>query len=167
MMKTVSINKSFNSTPKLNMENPLLRSGIALSGANLLAKGELDEQSDDGLVTAMEVSGMDLRNTDLVVLSACDTGVGETSKGQGVIGLRRAFQQAGARSLVMSLWKIPDKETKDLMIEFYNRLKTGKPKLTALREASLSAMQATKNKTGSTHPFYWGGFILVGDPGLN
>ena len=95
------------------MENPLLRSGIALSGANLLAKGELDEQSDDGLVTAMEVSRMDLRNTDLVVLSACDTGVGETSRGQGVIGLRRAFQQAGARSLVMSLWKIPDKETKD------------------------------------------------------
>lgn len=147
----------------IQLENPLLRSGIALAGANKQAHGK----TDDGLVTAMEVSGMDLRGTDLMVLSACDTGVGETRKGQGVIVLRRAFQQAGVHSLVMSLWKVPDDETKDLMVGFYKRLKTGIPKLSALREASLSVMQTLKEKTGSTHPFYWGAFILVGDPGGN
>ena len=160
--KTVFPNNPFNNFAKLNIENPLVRSGIALAGAN--AKGDLDERLDDGLATAMELSGMDLRGTDLVILSACDTGVGKNRKGQGVIGLRRAFQQAGARSLVMSLWKIPDEETKDLMVDFYNRLKNGKSKLTALREASLAVMRTTKDKTGSTNPFYWGGFILIGSP---
>lgn len=145
------------------LANPLLRSGIALAGANQKAR----ETSDDGLVTAMEVSGMNLHGTDLMVLSACDTGVGESRKGQGVIGLRRALQQAGVRSLVMSLWKALDNETKELMVGFYKRLKTGIPKLSALREASLSVMRTLKEKTGLTHPFYWGAFILVGDPGGN
>ena len=81
--------------------------------------------------------------------------------------MRRAFQQAGAKSLIMSLWQIPDEETKDLMVEFYKMLFDGKSKLNAIHDASLSIMESTRKKHQSTHPFYWSGFILIGDPGLN
>ena len=96
----------------------MLRSGIALAGANnALKSGEVEKS--DGIVTAEKILGLRLRGTDMVVLSACETGMGEVKTGEGVFGLRRAFTQAGTKSMVMSMWSVPDKETKELMVEFY------------------------------------------------
>jgi len=109
----------------IRIKNPLLRSGIALAGANNALKANETEKSD-GIFTAEKILGLKLRGTDMVVLSACDTGAGEVKTGEGVFGLRRAFTQAGTRSLVMSMWSVPDRETKDLMVNFYRNIITGK-----------------------------------------
>ena len=104
-------------TQRARIENPLLRSGIALAGANHALKSG-DRERSDGIVTAEKILGLRLRGTDMVVLSACETGMGEVKTGEGVFGLRRAFTQAGTRSLVMSMWSVPDKETTELMSRF-------------------------------------------------
>ena len=148
----------------MNIENPLLRSGLVLAGANRLGQTPLGEGADDGILTALEVSGMSLWGTDLVVLSACETGVGEALQGEGVFGLRRAFQLAGARTVVMSLWSVPDEETAGLMVDFYGRLKGGKGKSQALREAMLGQMRGRRERVGASHPYYWGAFVCVGEP---
>ncbi len=145
-------------------ENPLLRSGLALAGANTIGQKQDSTQTYDGIATAYEISGMNLQGTDLVVLSACETGLGDIQNGEGVFGLRRAFQLAGAQTVVMSLWKVPDNETKELMIDFYTRLKNGEGKSQALRHASLSMMRKQKAKYGSAHPYFWGAFICAGNP---
>ncbi|NNF57210.1 MAG: tetratricopeptide repeat protein [Rhodothermaceae bacterium] len=140
-------------------ENPLLRSGLALTGANRLG----DDNAvgvQDGIATAYELSGLDLRGTDLVVLSACETGLGEIQNGEGVLGLRRAFELAGAETVVMSLWKVPDVATKELMIAFYRALEAGTGKAEALHEAA----QAVRADPRWAHPYWWGAFILAGDP---
>ena len=142
------------------LENPLLRSGLALAGVNTwLQNRPFPTDAEDGILTAEDVSGMDLSNTELVVLSACETGLGMVLTGEGVFGLRRAFVLAGAQTLVMSLWKVPDEQTKELMVDFYNRLLSGKPRAEALREAQL----AMKEKY--PYPYYWGAFICQGNPG--
>ena len=142
-----------------NLKNPLLRSGLALAGANTWLKGQdPPEEAEDGLLTAEDVTGMDLLDTELVVLSACDTGLGDVHIGEGVMGLRRSFMLAGAKTLVMSLWKVPDKETRELMEEFYDRLLEGAPRAEALRQAQLSM------KAKHPNPYYWGAFICQGDP---
>ncbi|HEU4561517.1 MAG TPA: CHAT domain-containing tetratricopeptide repeat protein [Longimicrobium sp.] len=143
-------------------ENPLLRSLLALAGANTWLRGDdafLPGAAEDGLLTAEEVSGMDLLGTELVVLSACETGLGDVHTGEGVFGMRRAFVAAGARSLVMSLWKVPDEETCELMAGFYERLLAGEARADALRNAQLEMAERTGD------PFGWGAFILQGDPG--
>jgi len=142
------------------LENPLLRSGLALAGANTWLRGKkLPAQAEDGILTAEDISGMDLTATDLAVLSACETGLGQIEVGEGVFGLRRAFVLAGAKTLVMSLWKVPDQQTKELMVEFYRRLLKGQGRADALREAQL-AMKAKWH-----NPIFWGAFICQGDPG--
>ena len=123
---------------------------------------------EDGRLNIYEVYGLDLGRTDLVVLSACETGLGEVRMGEGVFGLRRAFHLAGARTVVMSLWKVPDEETSQLMLEFYKRAfalgKDGPDYSLALHEASLAMMKSRRAKNGAAHPFFWGSFIPVGVP---
>ena len=141
-----------------HVENPLLRSGLALAGANSwLAGASLPEDAEDGLLTAEDVSGLNLFGTELVVLSACETGLGQVQAGEGVFGLRRAFALAGASTVVMSLWQVPDQETVELMETFYKRLLAGDRPSHALRDAQL-AMRARQPM-----PFFWGAFICEGD----
>ena len=142
------------------IENPMLRSGLVLAGVNTWMKnGELPPEAEDGVLTAEDVTTLDLTNTNLVVLSACDTGLGDVKIGEGVFGLRRAFALAGAKTLVMSLWKVSDVCTQELMEDFYRRILAGTPKADALREAQL------KLREKYPHPRDWGAFICQGDPG--
>ncbi|MGA2401542.1 MAG: tetratricopeptide repeat protein [Syntrophobacteraceae bacterium] len=142
------------------MENPLLRSGLVLAGYNTWRRGKMPSlEAEDGILTAEDASGLDLLLTDLVVLSACQTGLGDIKAGEGVFGLRRAFLLAGAKTLLMSLWKIPDEETRMLMEGFYKRILEGRPRAEALREAQLEV------KAASPDPLFWGAFISQGDPG--
>lgn len=142
------------------MENPLLRSGLALAGANWKNKGFTPPpDAEDGLLTAEDVSGLDLLATELVVLSACETGLGEIHVGEGVFGLRRAFVLAGAKTLVMSLWKVPDEATCELMEDFYRRILAYEGRAEALRQAQLALKQKYPE------PYYWGAFICQGEPG--
>jgi CHAT domain-containing protein len=110
-------------------------------------------------MSALEASGLDLWGTKLVVLSACDTGVGEVKTGEGVYGLRRSFVEAGAESLVMSLWPVSDVFTRDLMISYYKNLKQGIGRGEALRQVQL----ATLKRPDRRHPFYWASFIQTGE----
>ncbi|HKX26875.1 MAG TPA: CHAT domain-containing protein, partial [Blastocatellia bacterium] len=137
-----------------HIKDPLLRSGLALSGANL---GK--SQGDDGVLTALEAAGLDLRGTKLVVLSACETGVGEIQNGEGVQGLRRALVLAGSESQVMSLWPVADQGSKELMIQYYRALRKGAGLSDGLRQVQLKML---KSKTRQ-HPFYWAAFIQSGE----
>jgi len=134
-------------------EHPLLRSGVALQGANLRSS-----ENEDGVLTALEVCGLDLEGTQLVVLSACETGLGDVQNGEGVLGLRRAFAMAGAETVVMSLWKVSDQATRDLMIAYYQRLKAGDGRAEALRQAQLEMLKRPEYN----HPYYWASFISSG-----
>jgi CHAT domain-containing protein/tetratricopeptide (TPR) repeat protein len=131
---------------------PLARSGLALAGANL-------RRSDgDGIVTGLEIAGLDLWGTRLVVLSACDTGVGEVKNGEGVFGLRRALVLAGAETTMLSLWPVSDAGTRDLMASFYGKLLTGTAQDDALRESQLEMLHNPKRR----HPFFWASFVQTG-----
>lgn len=144
-----------------DIENPMLRSGLALAGANSWLKNkDLPPDAEDGILTAEDVTGLDLTNTNMVVLSACETGIGEIKNGEGVYGLRRSFILAGARTLIMSMWKVPDIPTQLLMKEFYERIRSGMPKSEALRQAQI------KIREQFPHPGSWGAFICQGDPGI-
>ncbi len=134
------------------LDNPLLRSGLVLSGANVwLAGGTPPAEAEDGLLTAEDVACLDLAGTELVVLSACETGLGEIRRGEGVLGLRRAFVLAGARTVVMSLWKVPDLATAVLMERFYdNLLRRRMPRSEGLREAQLFLRDLTVGEIRQT-----------------
>ena len=149
--------------------NPLLRSGLALTGANLRPAQGKDGGRDgaggdggagnEGILTALEASNLDLWGTKLVTLSACDTGVGEIRNGEGVYGLRRAFFLAGAETLVMSLWPVSDYVTRELMTDYYAGLKQGLGRGDALRQSKLAMLA----RRGRQHPFYWASFIQAGE----
>ena len=136
------------------IENALLRSGLALAGANGKKGAE-----GEGILTALEASNLNLWGTKLVTLSACDTGMGEVKNGEGVFGLRRAFFLAGTESLVMSLWPVSDLVTRELMTQYYAGLKKGLGRSEALRHVQLTWLK----RTGRKHPFYWASFIQAGE----
>jgi CHAT domain-containing protein len=133
---------------------PMLASGLVLSGV----KNRLSGEKNDGVLTAMEVTGLDLWGTKLVVLSACETGLGWSLPGEGVFGLRRALALAGSESQVISLWKVDDQATGDLMADFYGRLLKGTGRTEALRQAQLDMLHDSKR----VHPYYWAAFIQSG-----
>ena len=137
-----------------NTENALLRSGLALAGFNPRQSG-----AEDGVLTALEAAGLNLRGTQLVVLSACETGIGDVANGEGVYGLRRAFVLAGAESQLISLWKVDDTGTKDLMVRYYDKLLAKQGRSDALRQIQLEFL---KNPTYQ-HPYFWAAFIPSGD----
>ncbi len=136
------------------VDNPLIRSGLALSGAN-----SWRSDKGSGILTALEASNLNLWGTKLVTLSACDTGVGDIENGEGVFGLRRAVFLAGAETLVMSLWPVSDYVTREMMTAYYRGLKQGRGRGDALRDAQLAMMGRPKRQ----HPFYWASFIQAGE----
>jgi CHAT domain-containing protein/Tfp pilus assembly protein PilF len=135
-------------------EDPMLRAGLALAGANRLESGD-----DDGILTALEASTLDLWGTQLVVLSACETGVGAIANGDGVYGLRRALVISGSETQVMSLWKIDDESTRKLMLDYYRRVLGGQGRIDAFRRAQLGML----GNPATRHPYYWAGFVAAGD----
>jgi CHAT domain-containing protein/Tfp pilus assembly protein PilF len=159
--------KSKNEHPESNqpsgLEDPMLRSGLFFAGANRHLTGHATPSDlDDGVLTAYEATQLNLQGTELVVLSACETGLGEVAAGEGVFGLRRALQVAGAESVLMSMWAVPDRETQELMTLFYTKWLAGKDKHEALREAQLEMRDRVKARYGKDLPQYWGAFVLVG-----
>lgn len=136
-------------------DNPLLRSGLVLTAGG--------PGNEDGLLTAEEVSALRLDSTELVVLSGCDTARGAAEAGEGLLGLRRAFQAAGARQVVSSLWPVDDAATRQWMLRFYQaRLQRGVGVVQAVRTASGAELRGRRAAAQSTHPFYWGGFVASG-----
>jgi CHAT domain-containing protein len=143
-------------------ENPLLLSGLALAGANQRTAARPDE--DDGILTAEEITAMNLSGVQWAVLSACDTGLGQIRAGEGVLGLRRAFQVAGARTVIMSLWPVEDEASRQWMRALYaNRLVKGMSTVEAVNSASLDQLRERRQAGLSTHPFYWAAFVAAGD----
>lgn len=145
-----------------SIDNPLLLSGLALAGANHRAWAAPEE--DDGILTAEEVASLDLAGVEWAVLSACDTGLGEIKAGEGVFGLRRAFQIAGARTVIMSLWSVDDQSTRSWMRALYEgRLEKHLDTADAVHEASLAVLRSRRAAGQSPHPFYWAAFVAAGD----
>lgn len=135
----------------------MLRSGLVLSGGNNAWMGaNIPEDVEDGILTAEEISRLDLSNTKLVVLSACDTGRGHIDPVEGVWGLQRAFKQAGVESILMTLWKIPDQTTALFMEKFYEQLLAGRSLRQSVKEAQLYLIE-----NGATDPFYWAAFVVL------
>jgi tetratricopeptide (TPR) repeat protein len=148
--------------PRMLGENPLLLSGLALAGAN--QRAEARDGEDDGILTAEEIASLDLSSVEWAVLSACETGVGDVLAGEGVFGLRRAFQVAGARTLILSLWGVEDASTRRWMKALYeSRLRDGLGTAEAVRAADLKVLSWRRANKLSTHPFYWAGFVAAGD----
>jgi CHAT domain-containing protein/tetratricopeptide (TPR) repeat protein len=143
-------------------EDPMLRSGLYFAGANRTLAGSAPVDLDNGVMTAFEATGLNLQGTELVVLSACETGLGRIQNGEGIFGLRRAMQEAGAEAVLMSMWSVPDRETEELMSSFYEKWLSGKGKHEALHQAQLELRKETIAKWGDDRPYYWAAFVLVG-----
>jgi CHAT domain-containing protein len=147
--------------PANDWENPLVRCGIALAGANH-ASQITNAIAEDGLLTGLEASLLDLQGTELVILSACDSGSGEVKIGEGVMSLRRAFRIAGAQTVLASHWTVSDKATSQLITEFIRRWRNGEPRAQAWREAQLALIHSRGTKEDFSNPFFWAAFTLTG-----
>jgi len=144
-------------------EGALLVSGLALAGVNRRNDPEAASAPDDGLLTAEEIASLDLSAADWAVLAACDTGTGDLRDGEGVMGLRRAFAIAGARTLLMSLWKVDDQATRAWMRALYEARASGLSTPAAVRQAGMRLVTQQRQAGRTTHPFFWAGFVAVGD----
>jgi CHAT domain-containing protein/tetratricopeptide (TPR) repeat protein len=145
------------------LRDPMLRSGLFFAGADRARAGERPAADlEDGVLTAYEASQLHLQGTELVVLSACETGLGQQANGEGVFGLRRGLQEAGAESVLMSMWPVPDQETQELMTLFYQQWLGGLDAHEALRRAQLKERETVRQRYGRDLPYYWGAFVLVG-----
>lgn len=143
------------------LENPLLRSGIVLSGAN---RRSTEAGGDDGVLTAEEIAALDLDGMDWAVVSGCETGVGEIRAGEGILGLRRAFAVAGARTLISSLWPVEDQAARRWMRELYTaRFTRGRSTIDAVRLAQLAVLESERRAGRPAHPAAWAGFVAAGD----
>jgi hypothetical protein len=141
-----------------DLKNPLRRSGLLLSFCHQAFSHDTNlPMQEDGILTADEAQNLHLDNTEMVVMSACETGLGEVKNGEGVYGLQRAFQTAGAKSVLMSLWKVSDQATQELMTGFYNEWFKLKNSRQAFRQAQLNLLKKYPE------PYYWGAFVLVGE----
>jgi CHAT domain-containing protein len=142
-------------------DNPLVAAGLAFAGANGGAgRGALDA----GILTAEEITSLNLHGTEWAVLSACDTGLGTIRAGEGVFGLRRAFQIAGVRTVIMSLWSVEDQAARSWMRFLYQaRLQRHLDTADAVHDANLRALSARRSGGQSTHPFFWAAFVAAGD----
>lgn len=149
---------SFNANVKWeSSDNPMLRSGLLFAGANYnWQESNVNTAENDGIATALEINNYNLNNTKLVVLSACETGLGDISGSEGVFGLQRAFKNAGAEYLLMSLWKVPDAETAEFMIHFYNQL----AQTNNIEESFHNTQKYMKNKYPKD-PYNWAAFVLI------
>jgi CHAT domain-containing protein/tetratricopeptide (TPR) repeat protein len=145
-------------------ERVLLRSGLAFAGANRRAQeADATGPRDDGILTAEEIAGLDLSGVDWVVLSGCDTGLGDIRAGEGVVGLRSAFERAGARTVIMSLWGAADASSRAFMRALYEARASGATTPEAMRRAALDVLGFQRARGQTTHPYYWGGFVASGD----
>jgi CHAT domain-containing protein len=137
-------------------------SGLALAGAN--HHEGVTPRHDDGVLTAEEILALDLRGVEWAVLSACETGAGDVVSNEGVLGLRRAFAIAGARTVIMSLWSVDDASTRQWMTALYrHRLAERRTTVEAIRDAALDVLRERRARGQSTHPFYWAAFVANGD----
>jgi hypothetical protein len=152
--------------------DPRMKSMLIMAGANRRS-AEVSPDSSDGLLTAYEMSDIDLRNTELVILTACESGLGTThgyadagleeADGGTLFGLRQAVRDAGARGVVMSMWEVPAAESATLMSDFINQwLVVGSPVRDALHDAQLKALKGARAMRKSGHPFWWSGFVYTG-----
>ena len=132
----------------------MMRSGLVFAGANRVWSEEWGRTDNEGILTANEVSNLNMKNTSLIVLSACETGLGDIKGSEGVYGLQRAFKMARVRYIIMSLWQVPDKETQEFMTTFYS-------KLMKTKDVRLSFTDTQKEMRKKYDPFYWAAFVLV------
>lgn len=154
--KQIAFNPFIRQKEQIGNTNLMLRSGLLLAGANRSWNGENEiSRIEDGILTAEEISQLDLSSTSIVALSACETGLGEIISTEGVFGLQRAFKLAGVQTLIMSLWKVPDVATSKLMIDFYRKWMSGMEIHKAFREAQLNI------KKEYPSPYYWAGFVML------
>lgn len=144
----------FGSMQLVSNPNPLMRSGIALTGANIIWNDEVIDDTDNGVLTSQEIINLNFQNSGLVVLSACETGLGDIKGSEGVYGLQRAFKMAGAKNLIMSLWQVPDKETVEFMTSFYSLLFEYYDTRKAFNETQRIFSQ-------KYDPFFWAAFVLL------
>jgi CHAT domain-containing protein len=145
------------------LSNPLLRSGLLLVGSEpFLNAGLLDPDGHDGILTAEDVAGLSLPQTRLVVLSACETSLGDVHRGEGVLGLRRAFGMAGAQNVVSTLWKVDDAATQSLMAAFYGEFLDNGDVCASLTDVMRRMVHTLRARIGYAHPYYWAAFVPDG-----